>query len=42
MPSLGIGYLEPETDYVWRLTISYFDDSSIVHTGEWRFRTGKQ
>jgi hypothetical protein len=39
MPTLGIGPLQPHTDYVWRLSISY-TDVTTQHTGEWRFRTG--
>jgi hypothetical protein len=38
MPAMGIGRLEPDTDYIWKLSITY-QDVDDVHTGEWRFHT---
>jgi hypothetical protein len=41
MPVLGIGPLESDTSYLWRLSITY-TDTADVHVGEWHFRTGSR
>jgi len=41
MPVLGIGPLQPDTSYTWRLSIIY-TDTTEPHLGEWRFRTGAE